>query len=120
MQVLPADGVDAQRGADGGFGVGAGVRPVGPDVGPERLDETVLVAVAVLGDEGGDPLGVLEREAPSDGGAVVLDVEGVAVQAQLVEQSGGEFGEGVEGVGELPYEGASEWPKPRWSGAMTW
>lgn len=63
---------------------------------------------------------MLERQAPSNGGAVVLDVEGVAVQAELVEQPGGEFGEGVEGVGELRSEGASEWPKPRWSGAMTW
>ncbi|GLV78354.1 hypothetical protein Shyhy02_63540 [Streptomyces hygroscopicus subsp. hygroscopicus] len=46
---------------------GAGVRPVGPDVGPERLDETVFVTVAVLGDESGDPFGVFEREALSDG-----------------------------------------------------
>ncbi len=44
---------------------------------------------------------MLEREPPGDRGAVVLDVNRVAVQAELVEQAGGEVGEGGEGVVEL-------------------
>lgn len=101
VQVLPADGVVAQRGADSRFGVRAGVRAVGPEAGPERVDEAFLVSVAVLRDDRGDPAGVLEREPPGDRGPVVLDVNRVAVEAELVEQAGREVGECVEGVVEL-------------------
>ena len=40
-------------------------------------------------------------DAEADGGAVVLHVEGEAVEAELGEQVVGEVGQGVEGVGEL-------------------
>ena len=100
-QVLPPDRLDVERGADGGFGVRILFALVVPHRRPEALDETFVVAVAVLGDDRGDRLRVPQCEPPSDRGAVVLDVDRVAGQTELTEQARGEVGQRVEGVGEL-------------------
>ena len=75
------------------------VGPVGLDRIPELL-QPFLVGVAVLDDQAGDALRVLERQPPADGRPVVHDVHRETLDAELVEQPVDQFGEAVEGVGE--------------------
>src|SRR5262249_4244700 len=57
------------------------VGPIGFDRVPELL-EAFLVGAAVLYDEGGDALGMLESEAPADGRPIVHDVHRIALHAE--------------------------------------
>jgi hypothetical protein len=101
VQVLPVDGLEAQGLADRGFGLRVLALPVVAHRLPEVLDEAGLVAVAALSDDRRDRIRVVEGEPPAHRGPVVLDVEGVAGDAELVQQGCSEVGERVEGAVEL-------------------
>ncbi len=100
-QVLPLDRLGVERSANGGFGVRGLIALVIPHRLPEAFDEAFVVAVAVLRDDGGDGLRVPQCESPTDRGAVVLDVDRVAGQAELIEEALGQVRQRVEGIGEL-------------------
>src|SRR5262249_40796452 len=70
------------------------VGPIGFYRVPELL-EAFLVGVAVLYDEGGDALGMLESEAPADGRPIVHDVHRIALHAERIEQAVNKLSEGV-------------------------
>jgi hypothetical protein len=101
VEVLPAGAVQGEGGAHGGFGVRAGRGRVREKPVPERLHEAFGVRVSVLRDDRGDPIGVAQRQSPTDRCAVVLHVHGVPLDAELGEQAGSDAGQGVEGVVEL-------------------
>ena len=100
-QVLPADDLEGECLPDRGFSVRGLLVLVVPDGLPEAVDETGVVAVAVLGDDRRDGVRVAQGEPPADRCAVVLDVHRVAADPEGIEQPGGEIGQCVEGVVEL-------------------
>jgi hypothetical protein len=73
--------------------------PVGPPLRHrcESGAEPVGVGVGVLGYHGADALVVGERDAEPDRGAEVEQVHGVPVDAEGVDDSGGDLGEAIEG-----------------------
>ncbi|KAH3673576.1 hypothetical protein WICPIJ_009740, partial [Wickerhamomyces pijperi] len=66
---------------------------------PELCAETLLVHVAVLGDDAGDALRVGEQQAEARGGAVVEDVELELVPGEGVDEGDDGCGDGGKGVG---------------------
>ena len=75
------------------------VGPIGLDRVPE-LFEPFLIGIAVLHDEGGDALGMLEGETPAYGRAIVHHVHRVPFDTDLIEQSIDKLSETIEGVGK--------------------
>src|SRR5260370_31389279 len=69
------------------------VLPVGPDRAP-AVAQTFLVGVAVLRDDGSDPLGVMDGEPEARRRAVVEDVHGKPVEA-------GDLGKAVDHAGDV-------------------
>ncbi len=67
-------------------------------MGSQASPSSFFVGVAVLGDDGGDALGVGGGEAEAGGGAVVEDVDGVAPELQGLDEGIHGEGEVVEGV----------------------
>ena len=93
------------------------VLPIGPDRIP-AVAQALLVGVAVLRDDRGDPLRMLDREPEPGRRAVVEHIDGVAVEAD-------DLGEAVDrrprsGRTCAPLSGISELPKPGRSGATMW
>ena len=76
------------------------IGPVCLDRIPELL-QSLFIGVAVLHDESGDALGMFQRQSPAHRSAVVHDVHGVALDAELIEQAVDQLGEAVERVGEF-------------------
>ena len=76
------------------------IAPVCLDRIPE-LRQAFFVGVAVLHDESGHAIGMLQRKPPSDGSAVVHHVHREARDLKLAEQTVNQLAEAVEGVGEL-------------------
>ena len=79
-----------------------GVRPVCPiglDRIPERL-EPLLIGVAVLHDEGGDAVGMLERKPIADWRAVIHEIDRIVLDAELRQQAVDDVGIMAERVGE--------------------
>ena len=64
------------------------------------IAQTFEIRVAVLADDRGDALGMGEGQAETDGGAVIEDVERVAIQMQRLGESVDDLGEGIETIGE--------------------
>ena len=75
------------------------VCPIGLDRIPERL-EPFLIGVAVLHDEGGDALGMLEREPVADRRAVIHEIDRIVLDAELRQQAVDDVGVVAERVGE--------------------
>src|SRR5215813_4677102 len=65
------------------------------------LAQTLLVSVAVLGNDRRDTLRMRECEAESDGGAVIEYVDGVAIEGNLFSEAIDDFGEILERVPEI-------------------
>ena len=84
------------------------------------LAQTLLVGVAVLGNDRRDALWMREREAQSDGGSVIEYVNGIAIEADLFSEAIDDIGEVFERVSKMLPVGGFEKPNPGRSGAMTW
>src|SRR5215470_16079068 len=76
------------------------VSPVRLDRIPELL-QSLFICVAVLHNEPGHALGMLQGKAPSYGRPVIHNVHGVAHKTELIEQTVDQFAEAVEGISEL-------------------
>src|SRR5215831_19135016 len=76
------------------------VSPVRLDRIPELL-QSFFIGVAVLHNEPGHALGMLQGKAPSYGCPVIHNVHGVAHKTELIEQTVDQFAEAVEGISEL-------------------
>ncbi len=91
---------------------GRAVGPIGLDRIPKGL-QAFVIGVAVLDNDRRHPLGVLEREAISDGRAVIHDVHGIALHAQLLQQAVHEVGVVAEAVVEGSMIGCRAEAEPR-------
>ena len=80
--VLPVRGFGGELFADAVL-VGGAVLGVGEQDVPER-GEAFQVGVAALGDQRGDPFGAPAGDPQADRGAVVVDVEGEALEAEVI------------------------------------
>jgi hypothetical protein len=67
---------------------------------PERC-EALQVGIAALSDDRVDAVRVCTGDAQSDGCAVVVDVKGEVIEAELLDEPFGDFGEAIEAVGEF-------------------
>src|SRR5215469_2436691 len=80
------------------------VSPVRLDRIPELL-QSLFIGVAVLHNEPAHPLGMLQGKAPSYGRPIIHNVQGVACNTELFEQTVNQLAEAVESISEL----ASVW-----------
>src|SRR5215469_7018373 len=76
------------------------VSPVSPNRIPELL-QSLFIGVAVLHNEPGHALGMLQGKPPSYGRAVVHNIHGVACNTELFEQTVNQLAEAVESISEL-------------------
>src|SRR5262245_56724358 len=100
MRVLPAGRLRREEGAQRLSVRLRRVLPVGPDRGP-AVTETLLVGVAVLGNDGGYPLRVADSEPEARWCAVVKDVHRKPVEADDLGKSVDHVGDVVERVFEF-------------------
>lgn len=99
VQILPLDLVQRERLAQG-IAVGRRVAcPLGLYGLPEALN-AVGIGISVLDDQARHALRMTDRQPQTYGGAVILDVDRVAIHPQLTEQSLGHISKMSEGVGE--------------------
>ena len=83
------------------FSLLLGLLPVRLDRLPEVVVESLVVGVAVLHDDGGDPLRMLDSQTVADRCAVVLHVDGVLRQPELLGELVDHLRQVVERVSEL-------------------
>ena len=80
MRILPDGRLRLEEGAQR-LAIGwRRILPIGPDRIP-AVAQALLIGVAVLRDDRGDPLGMFDREAEARRRAIVEDINGIAVEA---------------------------------------
>src|SRR5215472_10884714 len=100
MRVLPASRLWRQERAERASVRGRRVLPIGPDRSPP-IAEAFLVSVAVLRDDGGDPLRMTEGEPEACRRAVVKDVHREPIESDDLGQAIDHAGNVLEGVAEF-------------------
>jgi hypothetical protein len=93
MRVLPDGRLGLEECAQGLAVGGRGILPIGPDRGP-TLTQPLLIGIAVLGDDRGDPVGVLHREPEAGRCAVVKDIDSITVEPD-------DFGEPIDDTSKI-------------------
>src|SRR5262245_4898241 len=108
MHVLPPGRLGRQELAKRRAVVGRGLRPVALD-GVPALAQPLLIRVAVLRDDRGDPLRMARRETEADRRAVVEDVDSITVEPGDRGEPSDDVGEVIERIPELrPVRGVGE------------
>ena len=80
MRILPDGRLRLEEGAQRLTVCGRSVLPIGPDRIP-AVAQALLISVAVLRDDRGDPIRMLDREPEPGRRAIVERIDGVAVEA---------------------------------------
>src|ERR1700730_15322044 len=88
--------------------------------GVPGLAQPLLIGVAVLGDDCGDPVRMLCGDPEAHRRTVVEDVDRETLQADHFREALNDAGNMIECVRELAPRRHLDWPKPGRSGAMMW
>jgi len=107
VRVLPDGRLGLQEGAQDLTVGRRGILPIGPDRIPS-VAETLVIGIAILRDDRGDPVRMPDGEPEASGRAVIEHVDGVAVEADDVGEAVDRAGEPVEGGAALRCVGFAE------------
>src|SRR5262245_24005328 len=100
MHVLPLGRLGREKAAERRAILAGWLLPVALDRIPAPA-QPLLIGVAILRDDRGDPLWVARREAEADRRAVIEDVDGITGEPGDGREPVDDVGEMIEGVPEL-------------------
>src|SRR5207247_2531491 len=98
--ILPDGALSCQQAPYGFLCFSIAMRPERPRCIPER-GEALTVGIAILADNGLDPLRMFDGQTKSHGSSIILDIETEAFELECIEGLFHDLFQMIEGIGEM-------------------